>query len=106
MNRTFKDEIKYQWNNGGMHIKLMGINLAVFVLIKVILVFGALSVPQGYLNPMENVVFDIFTLRGDFQGFLTHPWGIITSIFAHFDFMRSEERRVGKECRSWWSSYH
>nr|WP_299201684.1 rhomboid family intramembrane serine protease [uncultured Brumimicrobium sp.] len=87
MNRTFKDEIKYQWNNGGMHIKLMGINLAVFVLIKVILVFGALSVPQGYLNPMENVVFDIFTLRGDFQGFLTHPWGIITSIFAHFDFM-------------------
>src|SRR5690554_202329 len=82
MNRTFKDEIKYQWNNGGMHIKL-----AVFVLIKVILVFGALSVPQGYLNPMEYVVFDIFTLRGDFQGFLTHPWGIITSIFAHFDFM-------------------
>src|SRR5690554_1306765 len=59
MNRTFKDEIKYQWNNGGMHIKLMGINLAVFVLIKVILVFGALSVPQGYLNPMENVAFDM-----------------------------------------------
>src|SRR5437899_12619058 len=25
---------------------------------------------------------------------------------GHFSFMRSEERRVGKECRSWWSSDH
>src|SRR5690554_3419465 len=87
MNRTFKDEINYQWKNGGMHIKLMGINLAVFVLINVLLVFGSLTVPNGNLNPMMNIVYEVFTLRGDFYGFITHPWGLITSIFAHFDFM-------------------
>ena len=27
-------------------------------------------------------------------------------IFAWFDLLRSEERRVGKECRSRWSPYH
>ena len=26
--------------------------------------------------------------------------------FAHFNDDRSEERRVGKECRSRWSPYH
>ena len=28
------------------------------------------------------------------------------SIYEHFDDTRSEERRVGKECRSRWSPYH
>ncbi|HLW30158.1 MAG TPA: rhomboid family intramembrane serine protease [Brumimicrobium sp.] len=87
MNRTFSDELKYQWKYGGMHIKLMGINLAVFILINVLLVFGSLSVTNGSPNPMMDIVYSIFTLRGDVYGFLTHPWGIITSIFAHFDFM-------------------
>ena len=27
-------------------------------------------------------------------------------IFKEFDNIRSEERRVGKECRSRWSPYH
>ncbi len=87
MNRSFLDEIKYQWKHGGMHIKLIGVNLAVFIVIKFILVTGALMVPQGSVNPAEYLLRDIFTLRGDFYGFLTHPWGLFTSIFAHFGFM-------------------
>jgi membrane associated rhomboid family serine protease len=87
MNRTISEEIKYQWKNGGMHIKLMGINLAVFILINVVLVLGSLSVTDGSANPMVDIVYTIFTLRGDVSGFLTHPWGLFTSIFAHFDFM-------------------
>ena len=31
---------------------------------------------------------------------------IIESYLARLDDMRSEERRVGKECRSRWSPYH
>lgn len=87
MNRTFSDEIKYQWNNGGMHIKLIGVNLAVFVLINVLIVIGSLSVSSGVSNPVLSVIYSIFTLHGDINGFITHPWGIFTSIFAHFDFM-------------------
>ncbi len=87
MNRTFSDEIKYQWKYGGMQIKLIGVNIAVFLLINILLVFGSLSVSNGASNPLSSFVYSVFTLRGDFLGFLTHPWGIFTSIFAHFDFM-------------------
>ena len=31
---------------------------------------------------------------------------VFAVIFAASDFARSEERRVGKECRSRWSPYH
>src|SRR5688572_33179166 len=31
---------------------------------------------------------------------------ILTRLLSPLGFGRSEERRVGKECRSWWSRYH
>ena len=31
---------------------------------------------------------------------------VFSGIHAYMDGMRSEERRVGKECRSRWSPYH
>ena len=34
------------------------------------------------------------------------PRGTILHVIAYFDNTRSEERRVGKECRSRWSPYH
>ena len=32
--------------------------------------------------------------------------GDMGHIYRMGGLMRSEERRVGKECRSWWSTYH
>ena len=32
--------------------------------------------------------------------------GLKGHLYAYLDFNRSEERRVGKECRSRWSPYH
>src|SRR5690554_3194674 len=87
MNRTFPEEIKYQWKNGGMHIKLIGINLIIFIFINVVLILGSLSTASGNENPVEDFIYNIFALRGDIYGFLSHPWGLFTSIFAHFDFM-------------------
>lgn len=87
MNRTFSDEIKHQWKHGGMQIKLIGVNLAVFLFINILLVIGSLSTGNGGANLFSTFVYSFFALRGDFFGFLTHPWGIITSIFAHFEFM-------------------
>ncbi|MGM0479440.1 MAG: rhomboid family intramembrane serine protease [Bacteroidota bacterium] len=84
MNRSFSDEIKYQWKYGGMHIKLIGVNLAVFLFIGLLIVFGRLSV-SGEMNPVMPILHDIFTLQGSWKGFLSHPWGLITSIFAHFE---------------------
>lgn len=84
MDRSFTDEIKYQWKYGGMHIKLIGVNLAVFLIIGLSLAIGALST-KGPFNPVIPILNDIFTLQGSPKGFITHPWGIVTSIFAHFE---------------------
>lgn len=84
MQRTFIDELKYQWNHGGMHLKLIGVNFIVFIAINLTLSIGQLSVPRGYYNPTENLIGIIFTLKGTLYGLITHPWGLFTSIFAHF----------------------
>ena len=34
------------------------------------------------------------------------PSGVVADVFGRKKTMRSEERRVGKECRSRWSPYH
>lgn len=83
--RTFTEEIKYQWNYGGPHIRLIGINLAVFIFIGTLLVIGRLFFADSGVR-MLKFVQDIFTLHGNFSGFLWRPWGIVTSIFAHFSF--------------------
>ena len=40
------------------------------------------------------------------QTILGPLWFLIQPIFTTVMYMRSEERRVGKECRSRWSPYH
>lgn len=86
MARSFTDEIKYQWKYGGMHIKLIGVNLAVFLFVSILAVFGSLAV-KGPDNPMLPFIQEVFTLHGDLKGFITHPWGLFTSIFSHFELL-------------------
>lgn len=86
MNRSFIDELKYQWKYGGMHIKLIGVNIAVFLLINIVIIFTSLFVSKGQANPALPIINDIFSLHSDWHGLITHPWGIITSIFAHYTF--------------------
>ena len=84
MERSLREEINYQWTYGGAHIKLIGINLVVFLLIGILMAFGRLGFGEGS-NPVAIVIHWVFTLHGNFIGFLQRPWGIITSIFAHFE---------------------
>jgi membrane associated rhomboid family serine protease len=84
MQRNFSDEIKYQWQYGGALIRLIGINLVVFLLIGIITVIGRLYLING-VNPVSHLIQDIFTLYGKWEGFIYRPWGLFTSIFAHFD---------------------
>ena len=84
MQRSISDEIKYQWKYGGVHIKLIGINLAVFLFIGILIVFGRLIYGEAN-NLVIPIVNEIFTLNGNFTGFIKRPWGLFTSIFSHFD---------------------
>src|ERR1035437_2064892 len=60
---------------------------------------------QGFLHYSDHHVVDAFSL-GSAQileeSFKAAAYAFLDLCFAH----RSEERRVGKECRSRWSPYH
>jgi membrane associated rhomboid family serine protease len=81
-NRTFVEEIKFQYHHGGMHIRLIIINTIIFILIGLGLVIANLS--QNIA--IAEFLGAAFTLETNLKAFATHPWGLITSIFAHFEF--------------------
>jgi membrane associated rhomboid family serine protease len=78
---NFIEQLKNQYRNGGMHIRLIAWNLAVFLVIQIGLLLGKNNPDLAYW------VMRIFTLQSSSMDFLTSPWGLFTSIFAHFGFM-------------------
>ena len=58
---------------------------------------GIMATP--YMNPLEMGLMSILVYAGSAQF-------AIIGLFAQQAVLRSEERRVGKECRSRWSPYH
>lgn len=80
-NRNFIDELKHQYRSGGMHIKLIFANILFFLVIALFTVAANLSQVQE----IGKISQDIFSLQTDVNVFLTHPWGLFTSIFAHYD---------------------
>lgn len=77
------DDIRNQFKTGTMTTRLIYINVAVFLIISIINVIIRLSAPSVAVQ-LDHFVYSVFTLKTSFKGFLTHPWGIITSIFTHF----------------------
>lgn len=81
--RTFVDDIKHQYNHGGMTIRLLFINVSIFLLIQLFQVFGRLIGGDFELFSVY-ILRSIFTLNTDLSSFIVQPWGLFTSIFAHF----------------------
>src|SRR3712207_8856743 len=54
----------------------------------------------------EDKVIEIFCMADDFCKFFDAMMAKYTIRLVHKRKYRSEERRVGKECRSRWSPYH
>lgn len=79
-NRNFIEELNHQYKFGGMHVKLIFINSFVFLFVGILSVVGRLSMSDS----LNLILQDIFTLQTNFSTFIYKPWGIITSIFAHF----------------------
>lgn len=79
--KTFIDDIKHQYKHGGMTIRLIFINVIIFVAINLFLVIGRLL---GFELGISSFLGNLFTLQTSFWGFITHPWALLTSIFAHY----------------------
>jgi len=83
---NFFDELKHQYKYGGMTIRLILINLAVFLIISIIEVFARLLGPTVGVH-LASFLSNFFALNTNLWEFVTHPWGLFTSIFSHFGFM-------------------
>ncbi len=80
--RTLLNDLRHRFKYGGMTTRLIFINLAVYLLIQVVVVISRLFSSNEGLE----LLYLFFTLNTDIVSFLTHPWGLITSIFSHFSF--------------------
>jgi membrane associated rhomboid family serine protease len=83
--RTLIDNLKDQFQYGGATTRLIILNLGVFLVIGVLEVFARLSGPLSEIT-MQMALHEVFALHPDLLGFLSRPWGLFTSIFAHFSF--------------------
>ena len=80
---TFFEDLKQQYRHGGMTVRLIFINAFVFLFIQLIQVFSRLI--GGDVEILSgNFLANIFTLSTDLNEFIYRPWGLFTSIFAHF----------------------
>jgi len=80
-------DLKYRFQFGGMHVKLLFVNAIVFIFIGFLHVFTRLLGNVEIEQSTSILLRDIFALQADFLGLITKPWGLITSIFSHFEFM-------------------
>src|SRR2546425_7221412 len=53
-----------------------------------------------------NLLLELQVSRGLTYLYITHDLSLVGHLADEIAVMRSEERRVGKECRSRWSPYH
>lgn len=81
--RNIIEELKMQFRNGGMAMKLIFINVGVFLGLKILLVVLTELTPMVGLY--QWITNNIFVLHTDLLGFLFRPWGIVVSVFTHFD---------------------
>lgn len=83
MQRNLFDELKYRFNYGGMTMRLLFINIGVFLLIRILDVFGQLS----QSNFFSQLTDWIFVLPASFSDVLMRPWTLFTYMFSHYGVM-------------------
>src|SRR5258708_30600093 len=68
----------------------------------------ALPISGWAQSQIRYYIFALLFVLFDVEAVFIFPWAINLEAYDVFGLveMRSEERRVGKECRSRWSPYH
>ena len=74
------DEIKESFRKGSVLTRLIYINLAVFLFIRILNVFF-------FLLNQEFLLLNWLALPSDFGQLVSKPWTLITYMFLHFDFL-------------------
>lgn len=81
--RSLSEELKFQFKNGGIHIRLIFINVVVFL---VIILLGLIGKITNQVELFELIKDKGFALQTKLSDLAVTPYGFITSIFSHFSF--------------------
>lgn len=82
------DNLKYQFKSGGMFIKLIFINVVIFVLFNLIATIAALMKWDDlFINGTIFIPTRWFSFSSDPSLLFSRPWTIITYMFMHGGFM-------------------
>lgn len=84
-NRTLLEEMKFQYKTGGMHVRLIFINTILFLVLGISLMVQNLAGGQNFA--FVYFLEQTFTLQTDWNTFISRPWGLVLSIFSHFNFI-------------------
>jgi membrane associated rhomboid family serine protease len=76
---SITDDIKYQWNTGGMLVRLLIVNLGVFLSIWAVELAGWLFGVKG----LSNLLLDQLMGTNIPARFITRPWTPVTYMFTH-----------------------
>ena len=82
--RTLSEELKFQYRFGGMHIKLIFVNVVVFLIILLLELIGRMTDQEVLFDLIETKTF---ALQTNLSELLIAPYGLVTSIFSHFNFI-------------------
>lgn len=82
MSRTVVQEIRFQYMHGGMHLRLLMINLGIYLLINLLFMLDTLFMTNGVFAEIVN---SLFVLPHSIIDFLFRPWTLLTYMFAHYD---------------------
>jgi membrane associated rhomboid family serine protease len=85
MLQSIWDDVKRELNRGNMITRLIIINSVVFVAINLLNLFLFLG-NGAEPSSLYQDILHFFCMSSDWKYFLTHPWGIITSMFLHEGF--------------------
>ncbi len=77
MQRSILEEIKFQLNNGKMTVRLIIVNVIVFIAIYIV------GLIEGLFGS-SNIGLSLFTFPTSVLEFAMKPWTLFTSIIAHF----------------------
>lgn len=78
---SIRDEISMRWRTGGMLIRLIMVNAAVFLLITTLRIIAGFTGIAELSSGSTGVYF--LATTADPQALLYRPWTIITHMFAH-----------------------
>ena len=74
------DEIKESFKKGSVLTRLIYVNLAVFLFVRIVNVFF-------FLLNQEFALLSWLALPADFGQLASKPWTLVTYMFLHFDFL-------------------